>query len=149
MIAIAQDPALLEPREADPAEKVSLLRLYILRATYLLLAVGLGGMIVPELINHPLVTRGVIPSLLGGLWALSLLGLRYPLQMLPLLMFEFAWKAIWLFDYGLQQWSTGQTTPQFPEDFPAIAAGVILMPLVLPWGYIMHRYIKQPGERWR
>ncbi len=59
---------------------------------YLLLAVGLGASNLPELISHGLTSRGVIPSMLGGIWLLALLGLRYPLQMLPLLMFECAWK---------------------------------------------------------
>ena len=128
--------------------EVSLVRLYVLRATYLLLVIGLGGMTVPELIHHPLVSRGVIPSLLGGIWLLAFIGLRYPLQMLPLLMFEFAWKTIWLFDYGLPQWLAGQRAPQFADDFPAIAAGVILMPIVIPWGYVIRHYIKRSGERW-
>ena len=54
--------------------------------------------------------------------------------MLPLLLFEFAWKMIWLLDYGLPQWSSGQLPPTFAGDFQAIAAGVILMPIVIPWG---------------
>jgi hypothetical protein len=132
-----------------PADEVALVRLYVLRATYLLLVVGLGAMIVPEILDHALVSRGVIPSLLGALWALAFLGLRYPLQMLPLLLFEFAWKAIWLFAYGLPQRSAGQLPPTFAEDFQAILAGVILMPLVIPWGYVWRHYVKGPGARWR
>jgi hypothetical protein len=128
--------------------EVSLARLYLLRATYLLLVVGLGAMIVPPLINHEPVARGVIPSLLGGVWLLAFIGLRYPLQMLPLLMFEFAWKTIWLFDFGIPQWSSGQFPPTFTEDFQAIVLGVILMPIVIPWGYVYRHYVKQPGARW-
>ena len=148
MIATTHEAASAERAETRVVAGVSLTRLYVLRATYLLLVVGLGGMIVPELISHPLITRGVIPSLLGAVWVLAFLGLRYPLQMLPLLMFEFAWKAIWLVDYGLPQWSAGNVTPQFTEDLKAIGAGVILMPLVIPWGYVVRHYFKRPGDRW-
>jgi hypothetical protein len=137
------------PRESAADSEVSLVRLYVLRAAYLLLVIGLGGMIVPDLVSHPLISRGVIPSLLGAIWVLAFLGLKYPLQMLPLLMFEFAWKTIWLFDYGLPQWSAGQLPPTFAEDFFAIGVGVILMPLVIPWGYVWRHYVKRPGDRWR
>lgn len=130
-------------------EAVSLTRLYVLRAAYLLLVVGLGAMIVPELINHPLTSRGVIASLLGAVWALSFIGLRFPLEMLPLLMFEFAWKAIWMVAYGLPQWLVGQFPPTFAEDFFNVGIGVILMPLVIPWGYVWRRYVKRSGARWR
>ena len=95
------------PRET-PEVEVSLLRLYVLRAMYLVLVVGLGAMIVPEILSHELTSRGVIPSLLGAVWLLAFLGLRYPLEMLPLLMFELAWKAIWMVFYGLPQWSAGR-----------------------------------------
>jgi hypothetical protein len=126
--------------------EVSLFRLYILRATYLLLVVGVGAMVLPPIISHGPMTRGVIQSLLGGVCVLALFGLRYPLQMLPLLMFELAWKAIWLFAFGLPQWSSGEVPPTFAEDFGAITVGVILMPIVIPWGYVWRHYIKQPGD---
>jgi hypothetical protein len=129
--------------------EVTLLRLYVLRATYLLLIVGLGGLIVPGILSHPITDRGVIAALLGGVWALAFLGLRYPLQMLPLLMFEFAWKLIWVAAYGLPQWSAGQLTPVTAEDLTNTLVGVILMPLVIPWGYVWRRYVRQPGDRWR
>jgi hypothetical protein len=130
-------------------DDVSLARLYVLRAMYLLLVVGLGATNLPELISHDPTARGVIPSLLGAIWLLSLLGLKQPLKMLPLLMFEFAWKAIWLFDYGLPQWRSGRMAATWHVDFPAIAAGVILTPLVIPWGHVYRRYVKASGPRWR
>ena len=115
---------------------------------YLLLVVGLGAMIVPEILSHELTSRGVIPSLLGALWLLAFLGLRYPLEMLPLLMFEFTWKAIWMLAYGLPQWSSGQRPPTFDEDFVNIGAGAILL-VVIPWSYAWRRFVKRPGARWR
>ena len=146
---MASTPA-VSPTTAAPADsEVSLLRLYVLRATYLLLVIGVGAMVLPPLISHEPTTRGVIPSLLGGVWVLAFFGLRYPLQMLPLLMFEFAWKTIWLLAFGLPQWSSGAVPPTFAEDFKAITAGVILMPIVIPWGYVYRRYVHQPGDRWR
>src|SRR4051812_46326304 len=87
---------------------VSLARLYVLRASYLLLVLGVGAMILPVLIDHEPIARGVIPSLLGGVWLLAFIGLKYPLRMLPLLMFEFAWKTLWLLVFGLPQWWSGQ-----------------------------------------
>lgn len=129
--------------------EVSLARLYVLRATYLLLVVGLGAMLLPPLLSHAPMARGVIPSLLGAVWVLAFVGLRYPLQMLPLLMFEFVWKTMWLIDFGLPQWSSGQLPPTFAEDFQPIAMGVILMPLVIPWRYVYRRYVKQRADRWR
>ena len=138
------------PAAANAAEgEVSLARLYVLRATYLLLVVGLGAMILPALLRHEPLARGVIASLLGAVWVLAFVGLRYPLQMLPLLMFELAWKTIWLIAFGLPQWWSGQTPPTFAEDFPNIVLGVILMPLVIPWGYVYRHYVEQRATRWR
>ena len=147
---MASTAASVSPPAADTGQsEVSLLRLYILRAMYLLLVIGLGAMIVPPLVIHEPTARGVIPSLLGALWLLAFVGLRYPLQMLPLLMFEFVWKTIWFVDFGLPQWLSGQAPPTFAEDFKAIAAGVILMPFIIPWGYVWRHYVKAPGDRWR
>lgn len=149
MNAITHDAATRNTPQANVADDVSLARIYVLRATYLLLVIGLGAMIVPDVVSHPVISRGVIPSLLGAVWLLAFIGLRYPLQMLPLLMFEFAWKSIWMLAYGLPQWSAGQMPDTFADDVFAIGMGVILMPLVIPWGYVVRHYVKQPGARWR
>ena len=148
MNATAHDLA-NETKQGNTTQEVSLFRIYVLRATYLLLVIGLGGMIVPDVLSHPVTSRGVIPSLLGALWLLAFVGLKYPLQMIPLLMFEFAWKSIWMLAYGLPQWSAHQIPPTFADDFFAISVGVVLMPIVIPWGYVYRHYVKQSGARWR
>lgn len=148
MIAVAVDSTRHPFPQPDVAQ-VSLARIYILRATYLLLVIGLGGMIVPEVLSHPPTSRGVIPSLLGAVWLLAFIGLEYPLEMLPLLLFEFAWKSVWMIAYGLPQWSAGQMPPTFAEDCFNIGLGVILMPLVIPWGYVYRHYFRLSGARWR
>src|ERR1700680_919423 len=140
--------ATVSPSAAAPVEsEVSLARLYVLRAMYLLLVVGGAIVFLPQLIGHDPTAHGVIPSMLGGLWVLAVFGLRYPLQMLPILLFELVWKTIWLIDYGLPQLMAGVNTAQFTEDFKAIVLGVILIPII-PWGYVFRHYLKMPGPRW-
>jgi hypothetical protein len=143
------NPATVSPAAPLPIEnEVSLTRLYVLRAMYMLVVIGGGILFLPQLIGHEPSARGVIPSMLGGVWVLACFGVRYPLQMLPILLFELAWKTIWFIDYGLPQWRTGVHTPQFTEDFKAITLGVILIPII-PWGYVFRHYLKKLGERWR
>jgi hypothetical protein len=137
------------PHESAADGELSLARLYVLRFIYLLIGLGEGSQVVPVLFNHEPTGRGVIPSLLVGMCLLDLLGIKYPRQMLPLLLFEFAWKAIWVAFFGLPQYFSGQMPATWAEDFKAIAAGVILMPLVIPWGYVWRHYVKGSGARWR
>jgi hypothetical protein len=33
--------------------------------------------------------------------------------------------------------------------FFSIALGVVIVPLVLPWGYIWRTYVTAPSDRWR
>jgi hypothetical protein len=145
---MASTAASAAPRDgrADEGE-VSVARLHVLRAMYLVLVVGLGAMIIPEIVSHEPTSRGVIPALLGAVWLLAFLGLRYPLEMLPLLMFELAWKSIWMIFYGLPQWSAGTYPPTFAEDFFNIAFGAVLL-LIIPWGYVWRNFVKRPGVRW-
>lgn len=135
---------------ASPAEgELSLARLYVMRVIYFLIAFGEGSQVVPALFSHEPTARGVIPALLSGLCLMCVLGLRYPRQMLPLLLFEMAWKYIWFFAFGLPQYMSGRVPPTFGEDFKAITAGVVIMPFVIPWGYVWRRFVKAGGDRWR
>ncbi|HYJ30584.1 MAG TPA: hypothetical protein VEW25_09620 [Allosphingosinicella sp.] len=131
------------------AHEVSLARLYALRAMYLTWAVGGLFMALPPLIDPDPIARGMLPSMMGGLWVCGFLGLRYPLAMLPIFLFEFAWKTIWLLAFGLPQWQSGRGSPRLSEDLLSIGTGPILFALVIPWPYVWRRYFREPAERWR
>jgi hypothetical protein len=44
---------------------------------------------------------------------------------------------------------SGQKPPTFAEDSFNIIVGVILMPIVIPWGYVWRNYVKAAGDPWR
>jgi len=129
--------------------EVSLARLYVLRANYLLWAVAGLFLAVPPLILHGPTERGMIDSMFGGLWVMGVIGLRYPLQMLPIFLFEFVWKSLWLICFGLPQWLAGTGSPSLDDDLISIGNGPILFGLIIPWGYVWRHYVRQPAERWR
>src|ERR1700761_581552 len=117
---------------------VSTFRLYLLRAGYLLLAVGLGLQIWPAFVGNHVggmeLMEGAVTCMLWALSILAWLGLRYPLRMLPLLFFEMAWKAAWLFAVGLPHWSAGNMDPGFAATAFACLIGVVF-PFLIPWSY--------------
>ena len=83
--------------------EVSTFRLYLLRAMYVFMFVGLAIFKLPGIFNPPenLSTTGsVVLSVLGAIALLAVLGIRYPVKMLPLLLFELLWKIIWVLAYG-------------------------------------------------
>lgn len=131
--------------------EVSIFRLHLLRATYLLMVVGLGVTIWPLLLDAPEAAehfRGVTWCLLSTVALLALLGLRYPLKLLPLLLFELVWKTTWLVMIGLQLRSSGQLEGEFRETWFANLLGLVIFPLVIPWGHVIRTYVREPGDRW-
>jgi hypothetical protein len=130
---------------------ISSLRLYLLRAMYALIAVGLAFTIWPQIVSPPFTAdaKSVIRALLGALSLLSAVGIRYPLKMLPLLMFELLWKVIWVAASALPMWLGSGLEAYASETLFACLIGVVLVPLVTPWGYIHAHYIKAPSEPWR
>lgn len=131
--------------------EVSLARLYTLRLAYLILAAGLGVYVWPTVIDHTpqfAIDNGVRYALLAGLGATAILGLRYPVQMVPLLLFELIWKAIYLVTFAWPLWSAHQVTAAVAEDIKACLMVVIFLPLI-PWRYVFARYVVQPGDRWK
>ena len=132
-------------------EEVSLVRLYTLRLAYAILAVGLGVVMWPTILHHdaPLALRsGIKLSMLGALGLTALLGLRYPVKMLPLLLFEFTWKAVYLLAFALPLWRGHNLTQAAIEDISSCATVVVLFPLI-PWRYVFAQFATNPADRWR
>ncbi len=130
--------------------ELSTLRLYLLRVAYLIIFVGLALMIWPLILWHddsvPHMNTAV-RALLGGVCLLAGVGLRYPVKMLPVLLFELVWKTIWIVSFGLPLWMKGKLTGDYADTMFNCLTTVILIPL-LPWGYIYRNYITAPGDRW-
>jgi hypothetical protein len=139
------------PRAAE--REVSLVRLYLLRALYAAIGLLMGAQIWPTVISHRPWgdhMHGVAVAMLAALTLLCLFGIRSPLKMLPLMLFEFAWKLTWTLSVALPLWQAGQLTdPAVLEDLTAVGLGVVICPLVIPWGYVWKHYILAPGDRWR
>jgi hypothetical protein len=131
--------------------EVSTFRLYLLRAMYVFMFVGLAIFKWPEILNPPQDisnTGTVVGSVLGALSLLAVLGIRYPVKMLPLLFFELLWKVIWVLGWGLPLWYTQQLSPDATETLISVLVGVVLVPLVIPWGYVFKQYVQASGDPW-
>lgn len=132
--------------------EVSSLRLYLLRAMYLFMAVGLALVIWPSILMPASLeanSGSVVRALLGALGVLCLLGVRYPLQMLPLLAFELLWKMIWVLATALPMWLDGELNTYGAATLLDCSFGLVLLPLVLPWSYMWRHYVLARGTTWR
>jgi hypothetical protein len=133
-------------------QEVSVFRLYLLRAAYLVMGVGLASSIWPHILFPPDLAAGpksVIRALLGALSLLSLLGLRYPLQMLPMLLFELLWKVLWFLASGIPAWLGPGLDEYASALFYQCIGAAIVVPIVIPWTFVHQRYIRAPADRWR
>jgi hypothetical protein len=142
-------------KKNEVINEVSLFRLYLLRALYLFIVVGLAIVRWPEVIQQFIYQEkswelmdGVVACMLTAFSALSVLGLRYPLQMLPLLLWELLWKSIWLIIVALPLWSAGQMDESTWETVFACLF-VLIIPFIIPWRFVFAHYVKKRGDRWR
>ena len=140
-----------DSRSTPAGAEVSLPRLYFLRLGYLVIAVGLALVKWPMIINHdgpwPLF-EGVTTCMLVALSLLWFLGVRYPLQLLPALLFELAWKIIWTIVVVIPAWRNELLDPATLYVFYTCLV-VVIPAAVIPWRYVIRHYVTKPGDRWR
>ncbi len=138
--------------QIDTRPDLPLYRLYVLRAAYLLLGLGQGLHIWPAILHHAQrwdFWQGAGMSFFGALTLLCLFGVRYPVSMMPLLIFEFTWKLIWVLAAWLPAYLGHTLDADTADSFPGIFPGVLVVPLVLPLGYVWRMFVTTPGDRWR
>jgi len=123
-------------------------RINAMRFVWLLMALIMGSIVWRQILFESAdwtMERGLAKAMLAALALMSLLGMRYPLQMLPLMLFEVAWKTIWLILIGLRAWLSNRFTPDIEGLFND-CIGIIIAYFLVPWPYVWARYIKQPME---
>ena len=128
---------------------VAMWRINAMRFLFLLMAVVMGVMGVwPQLLFESAdwdVMRGLAKSMLAALALMSVLGVRYPLQMLPLMLYEIAWKTVWMILIAGRAWIAGKWTPDIERLFFE-CIGIVIAYFIVPWRYVWVRYVKQSME---
>ena len=132
------------------ATDLSVTRLHLMRAGYLLMAVGLVLVkwpLLPDAHALPLY-EGVTLCLLTAMSLLAFVGLRHPVKLLPLLLLESAWKLIWLALVALPTAVSGDLDAA-TTDVLFNCSFVVLILAVTPWSYVWRSYVAASGDRWR
>jgi hypothetical protein len=146
--SLQPDPS--EGRGAQPSGQLSLWQLNLLRVGYLVMGVGLAVTKWPLLFDHEPwgLAEGTKECLLMAMSVLALLGIRYPLRMLPILLFEVSWKLLWLGVVALPLWSDNQLEGATRTQAGAVLWVVIIL-AVIPWRHVLAQYVMARGEPWR
>jgi hypothetical protein len=129
---------------------LSLTRLHLMRAGYLLMGLGLALVkwpLLPDARDLPLY-EGVTLCLLTAMSVLALIGLRHPVKMLPVLLFEVAWKLLWLPLVALPDAVSGGLDTETTSVALNCSLVVVIL-AVTPWRYVWRSYVRTPGDRWR
>lgn len=138
------------PSTASRSE-LSTQRLNIMRFGYAFMAVGLvivkWPIMVREVGSLP-VMEGVVTCMMTALSLLVFLGLRYPARMLPILLFEVAWKLIWITAVAVPHVISGDLGAEAGEVL-FNCSFVIVIIAVVPWGHVWNRYARTRGDAWR
>ena len=92
--------------------------------------------------------RGLGHSMLFTLAVLAIGGVFRPLAFLPVMIYEMAWKIVWLAVVALPPWLAGEQIPGIVNAQSSIIGIGILM-ILIPWKYVWWRYFAQPIEPWR
>jgi hypothetical protein len=122
--------------------EISRARLWVLRGSCILLFAAGPFIALPNVIHPDPAVRGLMSSIVAGFWVMSILGLRDPLRIMPIFLFEFVWKSIWLLAFGLPRWLSGMRSPALSQDLLEIGTFPFLLALVIPWGHVWRRYLR-------
>jgi hypothetical protein len=139
-------PARAASAARDP--EVSLARRNLVRAAFLIAGVAGCALALPAILRPDPIARGMLESMIAGLWVSALIGLRHPLLMLPILLFAFVAATLWLIDFGLPSIWAGPAATQSPADLLAIGGAALLSGVAIPWAWIWRNFIRRKAERW-
>lgn len=134
-----------------PGTTLSLRRLYLLRFGYLVMGGGLAVFKWPSIVATAgswTLLEGVVNSMLLAMSLLALLGVRYPVKMLPILLFESLWKLAWLAAVAVPQ-LIGDRMDAATTELLGKNLWVVVILAVVPWRYVARQYLAAPGDRWR
>jgi hypothetical protein len=68
--------------------------------------------------------------------------------MLPILLFEVIWKVMWIAAVALPHLVSDDINAATREVLFSCSFVVIIL-AVIPWRYVLRRYVRTPGDAWR
>ncbi len=149
-MTVREAPRVPHPR-GDIVEELTVWRLNLMRVGYLVMGLGLALVKWPVVIGYDRSTplfEGVVAVLLTAMSLLAFLGLRYPVRLLPILLFESLWKLIWLSIVALPAVAAGDVDEAMSQVIVNCSMVVIVL-AVIPWRYVWQRYVAAKGDKWR
>ena len=125
-------------------EGVRPIQIFAMRVGYVLVFVTVGNVAWSRILQHeggwePLVAAAV--SMWAGSSVLSVLGLIHPLKWLPIVLFEIAYKSIWLVIVAYPLWSSDQLAGSPAEGLTYAFLWVVVPIVAVPWGYVLRTYV--------
>jgi hypothetical protein len=135
--------ALLQP-DHERYEGVRPLNIYVLRLLFLLVFLFVGYDAWTYIFrqegpwDH---VRAAAYCMWGAYAFLSILGVLYPLRMLPFVLFEIVYKIAWLIIVAYPLWRMNELAGSPAEGMTAAFLWVVLPIIAMPWKYFVQAYM--------
>jgi len=141
---------LVDMKQLEHPPVIALWQINLLRVGYVVMGGGLAVFKWPLLFDHEpwSLAEGTVECLLVGMSLLALLGLRYPVRMLPILLFEVTWKLMWLGVVALPSWLDGTLDAATREQTGKVLWVAIII-AVIPWRFAVATWATAAGDPWR
>lgn len=126
--------------------QISTLRLSLMRGLYLLTFVGLSHEAWSTLL-FPAEQLDTLTGVTYSFWAsyatLMVIGVRYPIKMLPLILLQLFYKSAWLAGVYWPAYKANATDEDLESFFWVCVTAIILDIFIIPWRYFYFAYIKE------
>lgn len=131
-------------------EGVPRINIYLLRFLYTLMFVFLGKDVWTYIFTHSGVWEPK-DAMNWSVWAsfslLALFGILHPLKMLPILLLEICYKAIWLLIVAYPLWMSDKLIGSRAEGMTTVFLLVVMPILFVPWKYVFKTYFSPTKRR--
>jgi hypothetical protein len=131
-------------RDYERYEGVRPFQVYFLRLLFLLMFLFVGYDSWSAIVSHqgpwdPM--KAAALCMFASYSLLSILGVFYPLRMLPIVLFMILYKSTWLIVVAYPLWSANQLAGSPAEGMAKIFRWVALVIVMMPWRYVLDRYV--------
>jgi hypothetical protein len=139
-------------RDFQRYEGVRPINIYLMRVFYLLMATLLALDVWSYVFSHQGPwdqTKAMAWSVWAAFSTLAILGVFRPLKMIPILLLEIFYKCMWLLLVAYPLWRAGTLAGSPAEGETYVFLPVIVVILIMPWGYVFRTYVIDLAARGR